>query len=1077
MSIKIDQDLMTQRRAAGIDEETLIAAQTPVSDEEIRQQPMPEGSNPEITPEILRKRVPEVSDIDAPAPEEEPLPASPSGLSDTGRIYVDDIPVDRASDARRTRPSDIEADYQWGSLVNQEIQKQRTADENLMAIQQSKNAKSSDVWSAAFSLENTVGSYMANGPRPSFTKVDGYDPLGEDKADIDGYEQFASLFLYSGSPDETAYIKQTIDRENKNRLVLQEAGAEGLIASIAAGVLDPINLATMGIPVAAGAKLPVQMAYAATAAGATELVLQGQQMTRTIEESAMNVVGSALVTGVLGTALAGLTKAQKDAIIKEVVDTSLAPRSVGAAQAGPTGTEIVTKGPLSKMGALLTKITPLGRALQSPLPAVRSTMQKLTDSRIELEGGYIPTSVESLVKTDYAKFDTAIIKVRALASEFKQNTGLTDLDFNRMLTKAMRRGDQSPDPIVTRAAGILRTEIDTLWNKAYEAKLPGTGRLEPDGEGGDVRVPNVTETAESYLTRRYDLNTIRNNPEGFKRAWMAAIKDQRIRDGKEALEESELYQVASEVYEKVINLRSGDEHWSIGPSGAAMLKQRVDVKDEFLEDFLVSDWEQLAYGYARSLSPRVRLSEVFGEFDMKSQINDIVDQYGVMISRIDKQIDAVPAANKAEKNRLVKERSKLSKQMESDIRDVEVVRDRILNQTQEVSWMNPENRGALSALRSARSWNVVSSLSNILISSIPDMARVITYSGGRKFARAFARSAFTKDIARSNLPKDHLVRMASAMERASLYRLNHLTEVEDGVVHTAWDKYAHKAADAVMTVSGAKHWNSTMKTVVGYLASDSIGTALRKGDTALLKKMGLTDDMIERATKQSAKYTTDEDGLLSLNIEQWTDREIVENIEAAVIREADSMIITPGAGDKPLFMTTEVGRTLLQFMSFSISATNKLTLPLLQERGLRPWMEVMTHIGLGAGVYAIRQKAAGKDISEDPEVLLAEAVDKTGLMGYSTQLLKAGTGMLGLSPLSEEAAFYQHNGLSRVAGPTGGLVENLLRIPNTQTSPEQRAKSIRRLMPMQNHFIMRKAYDEAETQMAEMFGAETQPNF
>jgi hypothetical protein len=215
----------------------------------------------------------------------------------------------------------------------------------------------------------------------------------------------------------------------------------------------------------------------------------------------------------------------------------------------------------------------------------------------------------------------------------------------------------------------------------------------------------------------------------------------------------------------------------------------------------------------------------------------------------------------------------------------------------------------------------------------------------------------------------------------------------------------------------------------------------------------------------------------SLNVERWTDKEIIENIEAGVIREADGLVITPGAGDKPLFMTTEVGRTLLQFMSFAVSATNKMTLPLLQEKGLRPWIEIMTHVGLGAGVYALRQAAAGKEITTDPELLLAEAVDKTGLMGYSGQLLKTGTGLFGVTPLSEEAAYYQHNGLSRVMGPSGGLIENLLRIPNTETSPEQRAKAVRKLAPMQNHFILRNGYDKIEQQMAEVFGASsTAPN-
>lgn len=271
-----------------------------------------------------------------------------------------------------------------------------------------------------------------------------------------------------------------------------------------------------------------------------------------------------------------------------------------------------------------------------------------------------------------------------------------------------------------------------------------------------------------------------------------------------------------------------------------------------------------------------------------------------------------------------------------------------------------------------------------------------------------------------------------------------------------------------------------MKTVVGYLASDKLGSALtRMGpeDIRFLKEFGLTDDMIDQARRQFDQFGSKEDGMWSMNIERWTNRELIENIEAGVVKEANNMITTPGAGDKPLFMTTEMGRTLFQFMSFSVAATNRMTLPLMQEGGMRPWLEIMTHIGLGAGVYALRQKMADKEITDRPEVLLVEAIEKTGLPGYGAALLNAGTGLLGVSPLSEEGHFYSHNGLSKVLGPSAGLAENLLRIPNTETSPEQRAKAIRRIMPMQNHFILRNIYDKMEKETAEMFGANSSPGF
>lgn len=979
------------------------------------------------------------------------------------------------SPSRALNQSAAERDINWIQEQQQLAQQMRMRDESLIEFNKIKEASSAEVWAAAFTTENSLGSWIAREPMPKLAPVDGYNPFDQTEdgtTDITGYEPWADLFVESQSPQETAIIKERIKRENKNRMILQESPVEGFIAALAAGITDPINLALMAIPVAGQANLGRTMAVAGVSAAVTEVPLHLTQETRTIEESVANSIGSALLSGVLGKAAQGLTKAQEDAILKEIVgEVTANPRSVGAMEAGDTGAEVVLNGPLSRMAALLTKITPLGRALQSEVEKVRSTMQKLSDSSIHLEGAYVPTSAESLIKSDYARFDIATIEVRQLQQQWKKRTGMRDIDFNRELIRAMRRGDEHMDPDIMAAAQRLRKEMDILWNRAYEANLAGTYRMVVGESGESVKAPIETKTAKSYMTRRYDLNVIRNNPEGFKRAWMNAIRDQRIRDGVAPLDEADLYEVAADIYEKVINMYDGDLHFNIGPSGAAMLKERVDVKDEFLEEFLVTDWEQLMLGYVKSLSPRVRLAEVFGEgdgdFTMKSAINTIRQDYALRVNALDKEIDKLSGSAK---KAAVRKRDKLMKKMETELRDIEIVRDRLLNVTQETSWMNPENRGVLSALRSARSWNIVASLSNIVISSIPDLARLITYHGGRKFAKAFVRSAFSKSLVRSNLPKNELAKIASAMERASAYRIGHLTEVEDGIVYTRADKYMHKAADAVLTLSGSKHWNSVGKTIVGHLVSDKIGLALRSGDVATLKRLGLTDDAIKIAKEQFAKYGTNDDGLWNLNIDRWEHRNLVETIEAAAIREADAVVVTPGAGDKPILMTTEIGRTIFQFMSFMVSATNKMTLPLMQEKGLRPWMEIITQIGLGAAVYYLKQIAAGKEPSTDPEVVLQEAVANTGLLGYASQMYSASTAMMGVNPLSDEGVYYQHNGLSRILGPSAGLVENLLRIPNAQTSDEQRAKAVRRLMPMQNHFILRKGYDEVEKQMAELFG-------
>lgn len=643
----------------------------------------------------------------------------------------------------------------------------RLRDDKVMEFERNKNASTGQIFKSAFSRENSIGSWVAHDPLPDFEVVPDYDPYKQSDSgntDIDGYEAYAPLFKESTSPEMTAFIKKRLDRENQDRQVLEEGGFTGFLATLSAGVTDPINLASLFVVPEYGVGRMV--AASTVTAAVNEAALQSTQDTRTAAETVSNLMGTALMTGVLGRIANGLDGAQRQAIEEQIVKGNFGGKSVGAAQAGPTGEEVVINGPLSYIASKMSKITPLGRTLLSKSPTVRSIAQKMVESGIALKGDYIPTAAESLVKLDYARFDVAALKVRELQRQFVSRTGNSADDFSVKLINAMRRKDVAADAEITSAAQILRKEMDTLWDKAFEAKLAGTGYMAPDGQGGDVWTKVETTTAGSYMTRRYDLNMVRNDPEGFKRAWIDGIAEQRQRENMPPLTKDEAYEVANDIYEKVVKMGDGDLHFASGPSGAAMFSKRVDVKDDFLEDYLVKDWKQLFHGYAKGVSPRVRLSEVFEDnFDLKATIGTVKDEYSDKINKIDRQIDT--AANPSEKASLVKQKNELMKELESHIRDLEIMRDRLLNVSQDVSWMNPENRGLLSALRAARSWNVVTSLSNILISSIPDMARLITYHGGTKMAKAFVLSSFTKEIKRSNLPNNDLAKIASAMERAS----------------------------------------------------------------------------------------------------------------------------------------------------------------------------------------------------------------------------------------------------------------------------------------------------------------------
>lgn len=1127
---------------------------------------------------------------------------------------------------------DLDFTTRYRAAYDQLIDRETSATD--FQSKQSRSPQSLDVWTAAFENHNSLSSAIVREPMPDVEPVIGYDPYvagDTGKTDIDGYEQYWESFVESSSPQETAVIKQNIDRELRNQQILAEGGIEGVVASVAAGIVDPLNLATAFIPGVGQTNLVRAGTSAVAGATITEAALQSTQETRTAEETAINVAASAIFSGlVVGVAdsAKGLVKNGQTDLLRQEVSKSLS----AAERVSPgiaTGAEI-TKGPLSYVGRQMAKITPLGRTLQSDESAVRATVQELIETNIGLEGGLTPTAVESLIKLDYAKMSQAEVKVRNLEKQWIKANGADRLAFSTELTNAMRTGDIHADPLVQQAIDTLRQGIDDLWQRAAKAKIPGTFEVIKGEDGAEQIIPLKTNTADSYLTRRYDLNQVRNDPEGHKRSWVEGLKDQhqrefaeqqrefeeqlakakeeyqikaeevgkkfdetiakdlkkaepdvpaprnfkqeadelqseideiiddpfnygetgdlkrqfqvkldRLMDRQSALEvdvsaaakveptlaqraaddpkdfeaarqayierkigkfkepepptmkdldDNELWEIASDIHNKIINLREGDLHFNTGPGGATAMKQRANVRDEYLNNYLIKDWEELINGYYKSMAPRVRLAERFGEseggFTLKNQLDAIGAKYEARISSLDKEMAA--AKTPAKKKEAQSKRDKLTKQYQADVRDIEVMRDRLLNISQEASWMNPENRGALSALRTARSWNVATMLSNVVVASVPDMARLLTYNGTGRMMKAFARSAFTKNLKRSNLPKDDMARIASAMDRASTYRLGHLTEVEDGIVYTRADKYAHYVANKVMGLSGIKHWNSTLKTVAGHLVGDKIGEHLAKGTgRESLRRLGLTDSMYDAARREARRYASKEDGLWSLNVDRWASLELVEAIEAAAIKEADNLIVTPGAGDKALLMTTEVGRTLFQFKSFMVASTNRMLLPLLQEKGIRPWLEISTHVGLGAGIYALRQTIVDRELPEDPSEFMIHAVESTGLPGYALELMKANQAVTGVDMLGleQDAKYYARGPWGTLLGPSAQTAQNVWRagyglMPGLvgnevdgATTAESRAKAIRKLLPMQNHYVLKHGYDKIEEGVAKSLGA------
>ena len=70
------------------------------------------------------------------------------------------------------------------------------------------------------------------------------------------------------------------------------------------------------------------------------------------------------------------------------------------------------------------------------------------------------------------------------------------------------------------------------------------------------------------------------------------------------------------------------------------------------------------------------------------------------------------------------------------------------------------------------------------------------------------------------------------------------------------------------------------------------------------------------------------------NTAEWTDDAAKQSFGAALNKDINVTIVTPGKGDTPLFMNYELASTIVQFKKFAMAATQRMLLRGMQEKDM-----------------------------------------------------------------------------------------------------------------------------------------------
>ena len=896
-------------------------------------------------------------------------------------------------------------------------------------------------------------------------------------------KKFIETAILADNTDEIESTRRQFQREREDR---EKAGIGSVLL---ASAFDPINLIPVGGTAyqtyrSGSSILKAGMATSAVAVGstaATEAALLNTQLERTYGEAAANMGAAALLGGVLGMAPQALKNIVNgsgndfDTFIKQVEDSfdpesavsdglnpsaPLGDKSIGAAQVNDSP-EI--RGKIAKAAAKLLPFDPLIRTATNDENVVRRISNQLAEMPLDTEGGIVRQSVETRAKAYYGNFYRAYDTHSTSFAEYKADGGtMSKAEYREAVSKAVR--NPTSNPHVQKSADAWTREVYTPIKDKYVE----LGLLPED--------INVT-TAANYLNRSWNKQKVAGNIDQFIDTVSKWLNAEAVAKG---VDDFDGYDVARQIAGRIMSTPDGrlPYDYKIGDapssgSGArqlpSVLKSRsFEIPDDMVEDFLDNDIEELAYRYIQSSAPVIEMTKEFGvpgssgKF-MEVQLKEVEDAY---ISKM----ESAPTQ---------KEKLKLEKQKNAAIRDLTGMRDRILG-----TYRIPEDQNNiwLRMGRAARDLNYMRLLGGVVASSIPDVARIAaaegfvnTFKYGLKplisNLRGFKVSA--KEAREWGVGLDTLINGRAEIIADTADYAKGGTAVERGI---------RSAANKFSSVNLMNFWTSGVKQLHAVVAQNRIVNDMIAGRyDPKLKQLGIDEGAFDSISQMVKKHGEKVGDSWTMNTSKWENPDLVLMWKAAMMKESDRVVIVPGQ-DKPLLMSTEVGKTLFQFKSFMMAATQRIMLSNLQAQDRSYLQGALAMVSLGAMSYAFKQWDAGREISDDPMTLVMEGIDRSGMLGVlmevNNTMEKISSNNVGMRPLLGVSApasrFASRTVAEGAVGPTFGLVGDVIKTANGLSSGHQWAESdtraLRRLLPMQNLSILRQGLDAVENEVNKSLG-------
>lgn len=984
----------------------------------------------------------------------------------------------------------------------------------------------SEIFGAAFAQNNLVGSAFSS----NLIGLDNSsDPAYNAWDEIKGtpYEDRWHVFASSNNHRYTDALKQQVDQEDRNNRTLAAGGWTSTFANLSAGVLDPTILIPVGGEVAKGAQgyrlLRAGLRTAAVGGAATaiqETGLQATQATRPLSQSVENVGFGTILSGIVGTGAAAIfTKPEVKAAQKgfdTILNETTAPASAGAAATthslGLENLTVAPEGGAAKIAEITQNLNPGLRLNFSPSPIARQLGQELGESSVyqtgHAEGVTTGAAVERQAIMKFRAADAA--GLRAMNENYKSmkkaGTSMSFDEFAQAVGHAASNGDEGINEFVSSAAkGIRSAVFDPLfaegkavgvWDEGDHVKFADSyfprqyRRDEMIGRENEIK-PRLYEEMHKVIEARYAkaAAALRKKVEGLKpdEATKLTNKFRNTWEGKnlgsgvdphnpEAVPNfnnlSKL--IIDDFYEKVTGRDYGSSA-SIDPDfltpiARGPIKERtLPIHDNILNKLgiLEKRADIVLRNFSRMVSGDIELTRKYGNPRMEDQLKTIQEDYAKLREGVTDP----------------KQLKSLDKNYRNDKRDIEAMRDLIRGMYR----MEQNTSSYARVVGVANRFNFIRKMGHVVVRSLSDMARPAMVHGLLPYMRdgilplLHSAEAVKLSNAESKL-------MAITVDSELQFRSMALSNISDPFERgNPFERFMEGLSRVATKMTLLPYWNDFWKGISSRISQNQILAGHL--DQRTLAFLGIDPAMKDAIQAEHALHGEILNGVHVPNTEMWTNENAVRAFRAAVSKDVDSMIVTPGYADQPLLAHRPTGRFLLQFKSYEFASHSKVLLRGLQEGKAKFVAGMISMSTLGMLSSTLGAWTAGKTVwdrfkksAQNPGYLIGEGLDQAGIFALpfdvantserisnplhyhlnpiKTPVMAVGSWAYPDSSLQGKNMRYRDEAIADIAGgPTVGTMEDVAvaasggvdKLRGKSVSRKQQKAAIR-LLPFNNFY-------------------------